>query len=124
MQEITSLRDGKAESFSTRSPNTVVSLIFTPGRGFAWEVSPFSSPSVLFLFFGVKSLNWPGIHQEDYAVMKACLATIRILQMYPNICLPPGVPNGPVGSERQDLTISLSSADGTKVLLKQTVFSA
>lgn len=55
---------------------------------------------------------------EDYAIMEASLAVIRILQTYPAICLPPGVPNGPVGSERQNLTITLSSADGTKVLLR------
>lgn len=55
---------------------------------------------------------------EDYAIMEASLAIIRILQTYPTLCLPPGVPNGPVGSERQNLTITLSSADGTKVLLR------
>lgn len=55
---------------------------------------------------------------EDYAIMEASLAVLRILQTFPNICIPPSEPNGPVGSERQNLTITLSSADGTKVLLR------
>lgn len=54
---------------------------------------------------------------EDYAIMEASYAAVRILQTYPNIRLPPGVPNKPVGAERQNLTIVLSSAEGAKVLL-------
>lgn len=55
---------------------------------------------------------------EDYAIMEASLAIIRILQLFPDICLPPSIPNEPLGFEKQNLTITLSSADGTKVLLK------
>ncbi|CAN8103489.1 unnamed protein product [Discula destructiva] len=56
---------------------------------------------------------------KDYALMEASLAVVRMLQTYPDICLPPGESHGPVGSERQNLTITLSSAEGTKVLLQR-----
>lgn len=49
--------------------------------------------------------------------METSYAIIKILQTYPNIRLPPSEPNEPVGAERQDLSIVLSSADGVKVLL-------
>lgn len=62
--------------------------------------------------------NWPHLKTEDFALMEASYAIVRILQKFPRARLPPGVPNEPVGSERQNLTIVLSSADGTKVLLK------
>lgn len=54
---------------------------------------------------------------KDYALQEASVAAIRILQRYPNIRLPPSEPNEPVGAEKQNLTITLSSAEGTKVLL-------
>lgn len=50
--------------------------------------------------------------------MEASLAIVRILQTCPNIRLPPDELNGPVGSEKQNLTILLSSAEGTKVMLR------
>lgn len=55
---------------------------------------------------------------KDYAIMEASLAVVRVLQTYPNIRLPPSEPNGPVGTEKQKLTIVLSSAEGAKVLLE------
>jgi hypothetical protein len=55
---------------------------------------------------------------EDFALMEASYAVVRILQTFPATRLPPGVPNEPVGAERQNLTIVLSSAEGTKVLLE------
>lgn len=55
---------------------------------------------------------------EDFALMEASYAIVRILQTFPNIRLPAGVPNEPVGSEQQNLTIVLSSANGCTVLLK------
>jgi hypothetical protein len=58
------------------------------------------------------------IYIEDYAVTEASLAIIRILQEFPAIRIPPAEPNGPVGSERQNLTIVLSSGEGARVLLK------
>ncbi|KAF2430667.1 cytochrome P450 [Tothia fuscella] len=54
---------------------------------------------------------------KDFALMEASYAVIRILQAFPNIRLPPGVPNEPLGTERQDYTIGLAPADGVKVLL-------
>ncbi|KAM0281820.1 hypothetical protein ACHAQH_003309 [Verticillium albo-atrum] len=55
---------------------------------------------------------------KDYAIMEASYGIIRMLQEYPDIRLPPDVPNEPAGKEKQSLTIVLSSADGVKVLLK------
>ncbi|KAI1181758.1 cytochrome P450 [Nemania serpens] len=55
---------------------------------------------------------------KDFALMEASYAIVRILQTFPNIRLPAGVPNEPVGSEQQNLTIVLSSANGCTVLLK------
>lgn len=49
--------------------------------------------------------------------MEASYAIVRILQRFPNIRLPPRVPNKPVGAEKQHLSIVLSSAEGAKVLL-------
>ena len=55
---------------------------------------------------------------EDFALMEASYAVIRILQAYPNIRLAPGVPNEPVGAERQTYTIGITPADGVHVLLE------
>ena len=49
--------------------------------------------------------------------MEASYATIRILQAFPNLHLAPGVPNEPVGVERQNYTISVTPTDGVKVSL-------
>jgi hypothetical protein len=49
--------------------------------------------------------------------MEASYAIIRILQAFPNIRLPPGVPNKPVGAEKQNLSIVLAPGEGVKVLL-------
>jgi hypothetical protein len=49
--------------------------------------------------------------------MEASYVLIRLLQAFPNIRLPPGIPNEPVGAERQSFTIILSPLDGVKVLL-------
>ena len=54
---------------------------------------------------------------EDYALMEASCAVVRILQTFPNIRLPSGHIIVPTGQERQDLTIVVSSADGCKVKL-------
>ncbi|TAQ86300.1 hypothetical protein B7494_g5374 [Chlorociboria aeruginascens] len=42
---------------------------------------------------------------KDFALMETSYAMIRILQAFPAIRLPPGVPNEPVGAERQMLQI-------------------
>lgn len=49
--------------------------------------------------------------------MEASYAIIRVLQAYPNLRLAPGVPNEPVGAEKQSYTIGLTPAEGIKVLL-------
>ena len=49
--------------------------------------------------------------------MEASYAAIRILQAFPNIQLPPGVANEPVGTERQSFSIVLSPLDGVEALL-------
>jgi hypothetical protein len=49
--------------------------------------------------------------------MEASYAIVRILQAFPDIRLPPGVPNEPVGQERQSFTIVLAPLDGVEVLL-------
>ena len=54
---------------------------------------------------------------EDYALMEASCAVVRILQTFPNIRLPPGHIAVPTGQERQSLTIVISSADGCEVRL-------
>ncbi|KAK1673931.1 cytochrome P450 [Colletotrichum godetiae] len=55
---------------------------------------------------------------EDYAIMEASYAIVRMLQKFPGIRLPPGVPNEPVGMKRQHLGIVLTSAEGAQVLLE------
>ncbi|KAK1498277.1 cytochrome P450 [Colletotrichum tamarilloi] len=55
---------------------------------------------------------------KDYAIMESSYAIVKILQRFPNIRVPPGVPNEPVGGEKQNLGIVLTSAEGTKVLLE------
>ena len=54
---------------------------------------------------------------EDYAMMEASCAVVRILQTFPKIRLPPEHAVVPTGQERQNLTIVVSSADGCKVRL-------
>jgi hypothetical protein len=49
--------------------------------------------------------------------MEASYAIVRILQAFPNLRLPPGVPNEPVGAEKQSFTIVLSPLEGVDVLL-------
>ena len=49
--------------------------------------------------------------------MEASYAVIRILQAYPRIRLPPGAPNGPVGTEGHIYTIGLEPTDGVQVIL-------
>ena len=53
----------------------------------------------------------------DLALMEASCAVTRILQRFPSLALPPGVAKEPVGAEKQNVTIVLSSAEGCKVVL-------
>ncbi|KAJ5236303.1 hypothetical protein N7489_006394 [Penicillium chrysogenum] len=52
---------------------------------------------------------------EDFAQMEVSYTTVRMLQAFSHISLPVGEPNEPVGSEKQQLTLVLSSAEGCKV---------
>lgn len=52
---------------------------------------------------------------EDFAQTEVFYTIVRILQAFSQISLPTEEPNEPVGSERQRLTLVLSSADGCKV---------
>lgn len=55
--------------------------------------------------------------EEDFAIMESSFAIVRILQKYPDIRLPPDVPNESVGAERQHFGLVFTSAEGTNVLL-------
>jgi cytochrome P450 len=57
---------------------------------------------------------------EDFALMEVSYSMIRIIQAYPVIELPKGEVIEPVGSERQLLTLVLSSADGCRVCMKKS----
>ncbi|KAK0630687.1 cytochrome P450 [Bombardia bombarda] len=54
---------------------------------------------------------------KDFALMEASYAVIRVLQAFPNLCLPPTVPNKPVGAEKQNFSIILTPHDGVHALL-------
>ena len=54
---------------------------------------------------------------EDFAVMEASYAIIRILQTFPTMELPMDEKIEPIGSERQLLTLVLSPADGCRIKL-------
>ncbi|KAK3297985.1 cytochrome P450 [Chaetomium fimeti] len=52
---------------------------------------------------------------EDFALMEVSYTVVRLLQTFPIIKLPKGEVIEPVGTERQKLTLVLSSADGCRV---------
>lgn len=55
---------------------------------------------------------------HDFALMEVSYTIVRLLQAIPKISLPKGeADNGPVGTERQRLTLVLSSANGCRVEL-------
>ena len=54
---------------------------------------------------------------QDFALMEVSYTIVRILQEFEMIRLPQGEKNEPVGTERQRLTLVLSSADGCRVEL-------
>ncbi|KAM7212185.1 cytochrome P450 52A13 [Rhypophila decipiens] len=55
---------------------------------------------------------------EDFALMEISYTIIRLLQTFPVIVLPEGETVEPVGTEKQTLTLVLSSADGCRVTIK------
>ncbi|KAL3480618.1 cytochrome P450 [Aspergillus californicus] len=52
---------------------------------------------------------------EDFALMEISYTVVRLLQTFPSISLPGGEIVEPVGSEKQRLTLVLSSLDGCRV---------
>ena len=54
---------------------------------------------------------------QDFALMEVSYTIVRLLQAFTTIRLPSGEKNEPVGTERQRLTLVLSSADGCRVEL-------
>ena len=54
---------------------------------------------------------------EDFALMEASYALVRVLQAFPNIQLAPEIIPVKTGQEKQELTIVVFSAEGCKVLL-------
>ena len=57
---------------------------------------------------------------EDFAMMEVSYTVVRLLQNFHVISLPKGAPAEPVGSEKQRLTLVLSSADGCWVDIKSS----
>ncbi|KUJ21852.1 cytochrome P450 [Mollisia scopiformis] len=60
---------------------------------------------------------------EDFAIMEVLYTIVRLLQSFPLVKLPVGEKNEVVGSEKQRLTLVLSSADGCRVNLGQSIAS-
>ena len=54
---------------------------------------------------------------EDFGLMLASYGITRIIQAFPKLELAPGEIWEEAGTERQNLTLTLSNADGCKVLL-------
>ncbi|KAL6719085.1 hypothetical protein ACLMJK_003320 [Lecanora helva] len=54
---------------------------------------------------------------KDFGLMLASYGLARVIQAFPRISLPPGEKWEEPGTERQHLTLTLSNADGCKVLL-------
>lgn len=112
MLDSTNQRDGRAVNSSKRLALVLAMWTFMAVQDYASAVSGHCLSN---------HLQTNAIRSEDYALQEASVAAIRILQRYPNIRLPPSEPNEPVGAEKQNLTITLSSAEGTKVLLDQHI---
>ena len=56
---------------------------------------------------------------EDFALMEVSYTVVRLLQTFEMIKLPEGEAVEPVGTERQKLTLVLSSADGCRVTVRR-----
>ena len=56
---------------------------------------------------------------QDFALMEVSYTVVRLLQAFSTISLPVGDKNEPVGTEKQRLTLVLSSADGCRVELER-----
>lgn len=56
---------------------------------------------------------------EDFALMEVSYTIVRLLQASSLIVLPEGEKIEPVGTERQRLTLVLSSADGCRIKVER-----
>ena len=83
---------------------------FYPER---WEIEPNKFGWAYFPFNGGPR----ACLGQDFALMEVSYTVVRLLQAFPIIELPPNEPNEPLGTEKQRLTLVLSSADGCKVNL-------
>lgn len=92
---------------------------FRPER---WEERP-SSDSFGWAYFPFNGGPRTCLGQ-DFAIMEISYTIVRLLQAIPGIRLPAGAQQSePIGSERQRLTLVLSSADGCKVELDREPIS-
>lgn len=55
---------------------------------------------------------------EDFALMEASYALVRVLQAFPDIKLAPEIIPVKTGQEKQEVTIVVSSAEGCKIVLR------
>ncbi|KAL9074390.1 MAG: hypothetical protein Q9157_004417 [Trypethelium eluteriae] len=86
-------------------------LAFRPER---WEDSELASIGWGYLPFNGGPRLCLG---KDFGLMLASCGIVRVLQEFPNMKLAPGEPLEEPGTERQHLTLTLSNANGCKVLL-------
>lgn len=56
---------------------------------------------------------------ESFALTEICYVVVRLLQTFPVFSLPLGDEQEPIGTERQRLTLVLSSADGCRVTVSR-----
>ncbi|KAL5316574.1 hypothetical protein ACEPPN_015623 [Leptodophora sp. 'Broadleaf-Isolate-01'] len=87
-------------------------LAFRPER---WDGSELASIGWAYLPFNGGPRLCLG---KDFGLMLASCAIVRILQEYPGIRLVPGTVLEEPGTERQHLTLTLSNAQGCKVVLR------
>jgi cytochrome P450 len=57
---------------------------------------------------------------QDFALMETYYTVVRLLLACPVLALPAGEKNEPVGTEKQRLTLVLSSADGCRVNVRRS----
>ncbi|KAI0187250.1 cytochrome P450 [Xylaria flabelliformis] len=88
--------------------------IFRPER---WETGELANVGWAYFPFNGGPRQCLG---EDFALMEVYYTTVKLLQTFPCIELPPGEPNEPVGTERQRLSLVLASADGCKISTGKT----
>jgi len=62
--------------------------------------------------------TWNG-RLEDFALLEASYAIVRIIQTFPRIDLPEDEPRSDVGKEKQTLTLVIASAEGCRVRLER-----